>query len=144
MSVEEGFVFGHGIARRALGDVPCVDFGLKLIALFQQRGVFRGEVFEDGGEAGPELVCRHAGSGKRLADDEVVQRLVDLQSGDFDACAHPTIPFKKAAAFHHRRPTGSIGEKAHQGLPSLGRPVAMAVTLASTNLRRPSMRASLT
>ncbi len=85
---EEGLV-GIEVERPALAlAVPCIDPGLQLIALGEQRAVLGRKVLHDAVEAGPKAGLGHARTGQRFLDDEIVENPRHAQAVDDDALGH--------------------------------------------------------
>ena len=62
----------------AIGDVPCIDFGLQIFALFQQRAIAWAEIVDQFGQSVPERLSLNATAGQRLRFNECVQLFSDL------------------------------------------------------------------
>ena len=75
-------------------NVPGVDPGLQILALGQQRPVFRTQIGQGLGKTLPECASRNTRSRQSLPFDEICQGLIDLQPCACDPC-HSVLP-----AFH--------------------------------------------
>jgi hypothetical protein len=64
--------------------MPAVDLGLQRVSEREQLAVFRPQLLDDGGDAGPECIGRDPGFGGRLLGDEIEQDRRDLQSVGID------------------------------------------------------------
>ena len=75
----------------AVADVPLVDLALQLVAPVEEGLVLRGEVGDEGGEAGPEVIGRDAGAGQGALLDEPGQLGGHLQAMLFDTFLHVAL-----------------------------------------------------
>src|SRR5690606_25064141 len=76
------------IGRRTVFAMPGVDLGLQLATLCEQRLVLRSEFMRNGRKTRPESVRYHARSWKRLGFHELLKRLCDFQTVNFDILRH--------------------------------------------------------
>jgi hypothetical protein len=80
-------LMGPGLAL-----VPGVQLGLQAVTLFQQRGIFGGQIGHDGVKASPEGIAANACAGQHLVVDEVKQLGGHLQAVNLGACSHVDSP----------------------------------------------------
>jgi hypothetical protein len=89
--LQEFFILGSIEILGRMVAVVEVDLGLKLVAEFQQRPVFRREILHDAGEAGPERGGADSRSRNTFIGDKIVEDFRDLEASRFDAL-HEDFP----------------------------------------------------
>jgi len=68
--------------------VPRIDLCLQILALRQQRRIFRRELAEQRREIGPETVLVQPRAGKRLRFDEIDETGIDGQAVAVEEISH--------------------------------------------------------
>ncbi len=89
---KEGFVGLVVMRLVAMGDVPGVDLGLKVIALGQKRPILGAKVMDKARKPLPEGLGAHARALKRLCFDKGRKLCGDLQTFSLNAIDHQPFP----------------------------------------------------